>query len=82
MSAATPAKKTVVLALPGRQFSDNFVISLVQSLYALWNSNRYNVVISPAYSSFVSFSRMKTLGLMFYGDQSRSPFPTLPMTTG
>jgi hypothetical protein len=76
-AAAAPAKKTVVLALPGRQFSDNFVISLVQSLYALWNSNRYNVVISPAYSSFVSFSRMKTLGLNVLRGSEQKPFPNL-----
>lgn len=76
MSTAAP-KKTVVLALPGRTFSDNFVISLVQSLYALWNSNKYNVVISPAYSSFVPFSRMKTLGLNVLRGADQKPFPNL-----
>lgn len=74
-SLAASGRKTVIIALPGRQFSDRFLLSLVSSLYALWNSNKYNVVISPGYSSFVSHSRMKTLGLDVQRGADQKPFP-------
>jgi hypothetical protein len=73
-SSSAPAKKRVVLGLPGREFSSNFLISLVRSLYALWDSNKYEVVICPAYSSFVTFSRMKTLGLDVTRGIDQKPF--------
>lgn len=73
-----PVKTRVVIGLPGRQFSNNFLISLVRSLYVLWESQKYEVVICPAYSSFVSFSRMKTLGLDVLRGVSQKPFDNMP----
>ncbi len=75
--AATP-KKRVVIGLPGREFSSTFMISLIRALYTLWESQRYEVVICPAYSSFVSFSRMKTLGLDVLRGITQKPFDGMP----
>jgi len=75
---APPAKKRVIVALPGREFSSNFLISIIRSLYALWESNKYDVVICPAYSSFVTFSRMKTLGLDVRRGVDQKPFDGMP----
>lgn len=71
-------KKRVVIGLPGRDFSNTFVISLIRALYTLWESQKYEVVICPAYSSFVSFSRMKTLGLDVMRGVAQKPFDGMP----
>lgn len=71
-------KKRVVIGLPGRDFSSNFLISLVRALYVLWESQKYEVIICPAYSSFVSFSRMKTLGLDVLRGIAQKPFDGMP----
>lgn len=73
-AAPAPAKKRIVLALPGKTFSDHFMISLVRSLYVLWESNRFEVIISPAYSSYVSFARCKTLGGSVMRGKDQLPF--------
>lgn len=67
-------KRRVIVALPGKQFSDNFVISLIRALYVLWESKQYEVVISPAYSSYVSFTRMQNLGLSVLRGVEQKPF--------
>lgn len=67
-------KKKVVIALPGREYSNNFLLSFIRTFYALWESNKYEVVLSPGYSSFVSFSRMKTLGLDVMRGVDQKPF--------
>jgi glycosyltransferase involved in cell wall biosynthesis len=67
-------KKRVVIGLPGNRFSDKFLLSFVSSLYVLWESNKYEVIISPAYSSFVSFTRMQNLGLSVLRGVDQKPF--------
>ena len=57
------SKKKIILAVPGDKFSTNFLISWTRTLYALWDSAKYEVIIAPGTSSFVPFARMKTLGL-------------------
>jgi hypothetical protein len=56
-------KKRIVLGLPGDNFSSAFLISLLSTMNALLNSNKYNLVISPGVSNYVPFARMQTLGL-------------------
>ena len=68
-----PKRKRVVIGLPGSHFSNNFLISWTQALFHLWESG-YNVVVSPATSSFVTFARMKTLGLDVLRGQDQKPF--------
>lgn len=59
----TTPKKRVILSIPGDKFSTNFLISWTRALYSIWDSAKYEVMISPGTSSFVPFARMKTLGL-------------------
>ncbi len=56
-------KKKVVIGLPGNSFSSKFIVSWTSSLNTLWEMNKYDIVVSPGISSFVSFARMQTLGL-------------------
>jgi hypothetical protein len=68
-----PKKKRVVIALPGSHFSNNFLLCWTQALYVLWEQG-YNVVVSPATSSYVTFCRMKTLGLDVLRGPNQKPF--------
>lgn len=56
-------KKKVVIGLPGNNFSSKFLVSWTSSLNTLWEMNKYDIVVSPGVSSYVSFARMQTLGL-------------------
>ena len=55
-------KKVIVIALPGNSFSGNFLMAWTRTVDTLWKRN-YEVIVLNRYSSFVSFSRMQTLGL-------------------
>jgi hypothetical protein len=65
--------KTVVVALPGREFSGNFVKNWSQTLMILTQKG-YKVIMLNEYSSFVPFSRMKTLGLDVTRGATQVPF--------
>ena len=54
--------KTVIIALPGREYSGNFLKKWSETLMVLTQKG-YKVALINDYSSFVPFSRMKTLGL-------------------
>jgi|TARA_B110000093_G_scaffold48007_1_gene51288 hypothetical protein len=56
-------KKKIVIGLPGNNFSSKFLISWTSTLNTLWETGKYDVVVSPGVSSYVSFARMQTLGL-------------------
>jgi hypothetical protein len=60
---ANVEKKRVILALPGDNFSSAFLMSLLATMNALLDSNKYQLIISPGISSYVTFARMQTLGL-------------------
>jgi hypothetical protein len=63
-SPTTPAvQKQVVLALPGDYFSSAFLMSLLTTMNALLDSNKYKLIISPGVDSYAPFARMQTLGL-------------------
>jgi len=68
-----PKMKKVIIALPGSQFSNNFLLSWTQALYVLWEKG-YNVIVSPATSSYVTFCRMKTLGVDVLRGSKQKPF--------
>jgi hypothetical protein len=69
----TPPKR-VILSIPGDNFTSNFILSWTQTLYTLWKSGKYEVLVSPGTSSFVSFARMKTLGLSVLRGKDQKPF--------
>jgi hypothetical protein len=63
-STASPVvQKQVVIALPGNNFSSAFLMSLLATMNALLDNNKYKLIISPGVSSYVTFARMQTLGL-------------------
>lgn len=73
-SEPSVAKKKVIIGLPGDRFSQAFLLSWTETLVALLNSGRYEIIVSPGKSSFVSFARMQTLGLDVLRGKSQKPF--------
>jgi len=63
----------VVLALPGRTFSGRFMMNFVNTVVTL-KAKGYEIVIANEYSSYVPFSRMKTLGLGVLRGADQVPF--------
>jgi hypothetical protein len=74
-SASSNEKKTrVIIGLPGDHFSQAFLLSWTQTLHTLWQTGRYDIVVSPGKSSFVSFARMHTLGVDVRRGKNQKPF--------
>lgn len=69
-----PTKKRVVIGLPGKNFDHQFLLCWTRALYHLWETGRYEIVVAPGTSSFVSFARMKTLGLDVLRGKDQKPF--------
>jgi hypothetical protein len=67
-------KITIIIGLPGSQFSSKFLIDWTETLFTLWKTNKYNVIMAPGESSFVTFARMKTLGLDVLRGVDQKPF--------
>jgi len=65
--------KTVVFAFPGRHFSGAFLMNWSKTLIELTQKG-YKVMMVNEYSSFVPFSRMKTLGLNVLRGATQVPF--------
>jgi len=63
----------VIIALPGREYSGTFLMNWTQTIILLINKG-YSIEIVNEYSSFVSFSRMKTLGLDVMRGADQKPF--------
>ena len=63
----------VVIALPGRTFSGGFMMNLLETVETL-KSKKYVVMITNEYSSYVTYSRMKTLGLDVLRGADQKPF--------
>ena len=65
--------KTVVVALPGREYSGTFLTNWSETLMLMVQKG-YKITLVNEYSSFVSFSRMKTLGLNVLRGATQVPF--------
>ena len=76
--APTPNIKKIVFALPGDNFSSKFLISWTATISKLWETRKYDIMISPATGSFVPFVRMTTLGLDVLRGQEQKPFNGQP----
>jgi hypothetical protein len=70
---ATQVKK-IVFALPGDNFSSKFLIAWTATISRLWETRRYDIMISPATGSYVPFVRMATLGLDVLRGEDQKPF--------
>ena len=66
--------KKIVFALPGDNFSSKFLISWTATISKLWETRRYDIMISPATGSYVPFVRMTTLGLDVLRGEEQKPF--------
>ena len=66
--------KKIVFALPGDNFSSKFLISWTATISKVLEMQKYDIIISPATGSFVSFVRMKTLGLDTLRGDKQTPF--------
>lgn len=69
-----PAKVRVVVCMPGRTFSNRFLISWSQVFYSLITSGRYDVMISNHYSSQVNFARALCVGADVLAGPDQVPF--------
>ena len=56
-------KKKLMIGLPGLTFSNQFLMGWTQFMVELIKNNEFEISISPGYSTFSPFTRMKTLGL-------------------
>jgi hypothetical protein len=74
MSKGTIKKKKIIIGVPGDNFSSKYFISFVSILNYLWDTGKYDIVISPGVSSFVTFARMKTMGLDVMKGIDQKPF--------
>jgi hypothetical protein len=63
----------IIVALPGRDYSGEFLCNWSQTLIELTKLG-HEVIMINEYSSFVSFSRMKTLGLDVLRGSTQVPF--------
>ena len=69
--------KKIIFALPGDNFSSKFLISWTSTISKLWDMRKYEIMISPATGSYVSFVRMHTLGLDTLRGKDQKPFNDL-----
>ena len=67
-------KKKVVIGLPGDNFSSKFLLAWTSTLNQLWESGKYDLIVSPGVSSYVTFARMQTLGLDVLRGIQQKPF--------
>lgn len=63
----------LIFALPGREFSGRFLAAWTETFTTLMREG-HQVMMVNEYSSFVSFSRMKTLGLDVLRGKDQKPF--------
>lgn len=66
--------KKIIFALPGDNFSSKFMISWTSMLSKLWDTRKYDIMISPSTGSYVPFVRMHTLGLDTLRGCDQKPF--------
>ena len=75
VSVDEPMKvKKIVFAIPGDNFSSKFLIAWTATISKLWETRRYDIMISPATGSFVPFVRMSSLGLDVLRGEDQKPF--------
>jgi hypothetical protein len=67
-------RKKIILAIPGDNFSSKFLLSWTATLNSLWESGKYDIIVAPGVSSFVTFARMQTLGLDVLRGVQQKPF--------
>jgi hypothetical protein len=74
---AEEKRKKIILAIPGDNFSSKFLLSWTATLNSLWETSKYDIIVAPGVSSFVSFARMQTLGLDVLRGVQQKPFDNI-----
>jgi hypothetical protein len=69
-----PKRIRVVFCLPGRSFSNAFLIQWSETIVALERTGRYDMKLSNGYSSFVPFARAICLGASVQRGPKQKPF--------
>ena len=70
-------KKKIIFGLPGDTFSSKFLLSWTATINALWESKKYDIIVSTGVSSYVTFACMQTLGLDVMRGISQKPFDNM-----
>jgi hypothetical protein len=70
-------KKKIIFGLPGDSFSSKFLLSWTATINALWETKKYDIIVSTGVSSYVTFARMQTLGLDVMRGISQKPFDNM-----
>jgi hypothetical protein len=70
-------RKKIILAIPGDHFSSKFLLSWTATLNSLWESGKYDIIVAPGVSSYVTFARMQTLGLDVLRGVEQKPFDNI-----
>jgi hypothetical protein len=68
------AKKTLLFCVPGRSFSNRFLMGWTETLHALLESGEFNVLLSNQYASCVHIARAACLGLAVDRGPTQKPF--------
>ena len=67
-------KKTIIICIPGRVFSNIFLKCWTETLVKITDSQKYNLYLSNAYSSQVNFARALCLGANVLAGPDQKPF--------
>jgi hypothetical protein len=70
-------KKKIIFGLPGDNFSSKFLLSWTATINTLWESKKYDIIVSTGVSSYVTFARMQTLGLDVMRGIGQKPFDNI-----
>lgn len=70
-------RKKIVIGIPGSSYSNKFLLNWTNTMFNIWQSGKYEIVICPGESSFVPFARMKTLGADVMRGKNQKPFDDL-----
>lgn len=76
-SNEVPKRKKLILGIPGDNFSSKFLLSWTSTLNTLWESGKYDIIVAPGVSSYVTFARMQTLGLDVLRGFQQKPFDNI-----
>lgn len=72
--AEPPKRIRVVFCLPGKSFSNAFLIQWSETIVALERTGKYDMKLSNGYSSFVPFARAICLGASVQRGPKQKPF--------
>ena len=70
----SPKRIRVVFCLPGKSFSNAFLIQWSETIVALERTGKYDMKLSNGYSSFVPFARAICLGASVQRGPKQKPF--------